>query len=272
MIYITGDIHGDPTRFSKEAFPEQDTMTKEDYVIVCGDFGLVWDKEESKNEKYWLNWLQNKPFTTLFVDGNHENHDRLDAMPVSEWNGGKVHFVRPNVIHLMRGQVFTLQGQTYFTFGGASSHDIQDGILDPETYAFGTQDPDFKAKRKYLDSLGAMYRIKGVSWWERELPNEQEMAEGLENLKRCGNKIDYIISHSPCTSDMFLMGGRGLYQPDIISNYLEEVRATTEYKKWYFGHMHLNKQVSMQDICLYEQILLVPGKDYIYQFPEMEDR
>lgn len=72
MIYITGDIHGDPTRFSKEAFPEQDTMTKEDYVIICGDFGLVWDKEESKNERYWLNWLQNKPFTTLFVDGNHE--------------------------------------------------------------------------------------------------------------------------------------------------------------------------------------------------------
>lgn len=272
MIYITGDIHGDPTRFSKEAFPEQDTMTKEDYVIICGDFGLVWDKEESKNERYWLNWLQDKPFTTLFVDGNHENHDRLDAMPVSEWNGGKVHFVRPNVIHLMRGQVFTLQGQTYFTFGGASSHDIQDGILDPEAYAFGTQDPDFKAKRKYLDSMNAMYRIKGVSWWERELPNKQEMAEGLENLKKCGNKVDYIISHSPCTSDMFLMSGRGLYQPDIISNYLEEVRATTEYKKWYFGHMHLNKQVSMQDICLYEQILLVPGKDYMYQFPEMEDR
>lgn len=264
MIYITGDIHGDPTRFSKEAFPEQDTMTKEDYVIICGDFGLVWDKEESKNERYWLNWLQNKPFTTLFVDGNHENHDRLDAMPVSEWNGGKVHFVRPNVIHLMRGQVFTLQGQTYFTFGGASSHDIQDGILDPAAYAFGTQDPDFKAKRKYLDSMNAIYRIKGVSWWKRELPNEQEMAEGLENLKKCENKVDYIISHSPCTSDMFLMGGRGLYQPDIISNYLEEVRATTEYKKWYFGHMHLNKQVSMQDICLYEQILLVPGKDYIY--------
>ena len=112
-------------------------------------------------------------------------------MPVSEWNGGKVHFVRPNVIHLMRGQVFTLQGQTYFTFGGASSHDIQDGILDPETYAFGTQDPAFKTKRKCLDSLGAMYRIKGVSWWERELPSEQEMVEGLENLKNV--KIRSII-------------------------------------------------------------------------------
>lgn len=117
MIYITGDIHGDPRRLSMECFPEQKEMTKDDYVIICGDFGLVWDQTENKNEKYWLNWLQNKPFTTLFVDGNHENHNRLDAMPVSEWNGGKVHFVQPNVIHLMRGQVFALQGQTYFTFG-----------------------------------------------------------------------------------------------------------------------------------------------------------
>lgn len=258
MIYITGDIHGDPTRFSKEAFPEQSKMTKEDYVIVCGDFGLVWNQMESRTEEYWLNWLQNKPFTTLFVDGNHENHDRLDAMPVSEWNGGNVHFVSPNVIHLMRGQVFTLCEKTFFTFGGASSHDIQDGILDPDNYQCGIKDSLFKEDKKKLDDRRAMYRIKRVSWWERELPSEQEMSEGIENLKKYGNKVDYIISHSPCTSDMFLMGGKGIYQPDIISNYLEEVRATTEYKKWYFGHMHINKQVSMQDICLYEQILFVP--------------
>lgn len=270
MIYITGDIHGDPRRLSMECFPEQKEMTKDDYVIICGDFGLVWDQTENKNEKYWLNWLQNKPFTTLFVDGNHENHDRLDAMPVSEWNGGKVHFVRPNVIHLMRGQVFTLQGQTYFTFGGASSHDIQDGILDPDTYAFGTQDPDFKAKRKYLDSLGAMYRIKGVSWWERELPNEQELAEGLENLKKHNNKVDFIITHSPCTSDLFLLGGAGFYDTDILTNYLEKIRAIVDYQKWYFGHMHINKQLNLQNLCLYEQILMVPDKNYVYQFPEEE--
>lgn len=30
-------------------------MTKEDYVISCGDFGSVWDKdEESKSEKWWI--------------------------------------------------------------------------------------------------------------------------------------------------------------------------------------------------------------------------
>ena len=78
-VWITGDIHGDPTRFSTESFYEQKEMTKDDYCIVLGDFGLIWDhRGESKNEKWWLDWLESKPFTTLFIDGNHENHDRLD--------------------------------------------------------------------------------------------------------------------------------------------------------------------------------------------------
>ena len=73
MIYITGDIHGNPIRFSTPYFPEQKEMTKNDYVIICGDFGLVWDyKGESHQEKYLLDWLNEKPFTTLFLDGNHE--------------------------------------------------------------------------------------------------------------------------------------------------------------------------------------------------------
>lgn len=71
MIYITGDIHGDPSKLSSDIFPEQKEMTKDDYVIICGDFGLIWEQKESKTEKYWLDWLEEKPFTTLFVDGNH---------------------------------------------------------------------------------------------------------------------------------------------------------------------------------------------------------
>ncbi len=103
MIFVTGDIHSKPNRFSADIFYEQKEMTKEDYLIILGDFGLVLESDsESRTEKYWLDWLEKKPFTTLFVDGNHENFDRLDAYPVEEWNGGKVHKLRPSVIHLMR--------------------------------------------------------------------------------------------------------------------------------------------------------------------------
>ena len=38
MIFVTGDTHGDFLRFEGECFPEQKQMTKDDYVIICGDY------------------------------------------------------------------------------------------------------------------------------------------------------------------------------------------------------------------------------------------
>lgn len=114
MIYITGDCHSNFERFNTRNFPEQKEMTKDDYVIICGDFGGVWNKDgESKMETSVLDWLDGKAFTTLFVDGNHENFDRLYAYPVEMWHGGKVHKIRSSVIHLMRGQIFELEEKRY---------------------------------------------------------------------------------------------------------------------------------------------------------------
>lgn len=158
MIYITGDTHGDwMSRLNTNSFPEQKEMTKDDYVIILGDFGL-WN--DSSQENYNLNWLEDKPFTTLFIDGNHENYDILDSLPVEKWNNGDVSFIRPSVIHLKRGQVFTLEGNNFFTFGGASSHDIKDGILE-------VGDPKIKLWNKDYSKL---FRVNHVSWWEREFP------------------------------------------------------------------------------------------------------
>ena len=79
MIYVTGDTHADfKHRFNTRNFPEQKEMTKEDYVIICGDFGGIWDVGwESKNEKHWLDWFEERSYTLLFVDGNHENKEEL---------------------------------------------------------------------------------------------------------------------------------------------------------------------------------------------------
>ena len=248
-VWITGDTHGDwINRLNVDSFPEQKEMTKDDYIIICGDFG-IWDN--SKREKYNLDWLNDKPFTTLFVSGNHDNYDILDGLEVSEWHGGLVNHIRPSIIHLMRGQVFTIEDKTFFTFGGASSHDISDGILEPD-------DPDFKEKIRQLDKNPySLYRINHISWWQRELPSEYEMKTGLDNLKKQNNKVDYIITHSPSTSELYLMGGKGLYQSDILTNYLEEVKANTEYKRHFFGHMHWDKAINDKDVCLYEQIIRI---------------
>jgi hypothetical protein len=45
MIYITGDTHGmiDWEKLNTTEFPEQKSLTRDDYVIVVGDFGGVWD-------------------------------------------------------------------------------------------------------------------------------------------------------------------------------------------------------------------------------------
>ena len=225
-------------------------MTKEDYVIICGDFGGVWNKEvENKEEKHLLDWLDEKPFTTLFVDGNHENFDRLYSYPVELWHGGKVHKIRPSVIHLMRGQIYEIDGKSFFTFGGASSHDIESGILDPE-------DPDFKEKKKWLDREWRSYRVNHITWWAQELPSEEEMQEGRANLAAHDNQVDFIVTHCCATSTQMLIDEQKL-KPDIETDYLEEIKRTIQFKKWFFGHYHDNRNVSKKEILIYEQFVRI---------------
>ncbi len=247
MIFITGDTHGDVTRLNTESFFEQKEMTKDDYLIILGDFGLVWEwKGESRHEKHWLDWLEEKSFTTLFIDGNHENHDRLNEMPVTEWHGGKVHKVRPSVIHLMRGQVFDIDGASIFTFGGARSHDIMDGILEPD---------DPRIKKWYADYT-KFFRVNKRTWWERELPTKEEMEEGRKNLEKIGWNVDFVMTHCTSSSTTALLG-LGTQEQDILTRYLQEIREKLDYRYWFFGHHHMNKAINSEEICLYEQIVQI---------------
>ena len=244
MIYITGDTHSNFLRFTEEKFPIQTEMTKDDYIIICGDFGGVWTfEEESRREKEALDWLNNKNFTTLFVDGNHENYTRLYNYPIEEWKGGKVHKIRDSVLHLMRGEIFDVDNKKIFAFGGAKSHDIQDGILnlDEEEKIY-----DYRKR-------GAYFRIRDFSWWDLELPTSQEMENGIENLEKINYKVDYIISHCCPTSIQALINST--YKRDILTDYLQQISEKCTFKKWYFGHYHDYKQVTSQFTLLYENIV-----------------
>ncbi|WP_162267470.1 metallophosphoesterase, partial [Clostridium botulinum] len=94
MIFVTGDTHI-PRDIEKLNFVNYKNLTKDDYVIICGDFGAIWDN--SKQELYYREWLQNKPWTTLFIDGNHENFDLLYKFPVEDKFGGKVHKINDSI-------------------------------------------------------------------------------------------------------------------------------------------------------------------------------
>lgn len=249
MIYVTGDIHGDPRRFSADDFPAGRELTKEDYVIICGDFGLVWFFDgESKNEKYWLDWLESRPWTTLFVDGNHENFWRIDEYPEIDWHGGKVHMIRPSVLHLKRGEIFEICNKKIFTFGGARSHDISDGILDP------VMDSDLI--REWERDYNKLFRILGRSWWPQEMPVEEEMQYGCENLARHDWKVDYIFSHD-CAASTKALIGNGFYKSDELNKYLENIRQKCDFKIWFFGHLHEDRIINNKEMLIYERILRI---------------
>lgn len=233
-IFLTGDTHGslEIKKLSFKNFPLGRNLTKEDYVIICGDFGCVWDG--SNCDKYWLDWLEDRPFQTLFVDGNHENFNLLYdwKMPKDEWYGGAVHVIRPSVLHLMRGQIFTINNMTFFTMGGATSID--------------------KA-----------YRKEGRSWWPQEIPTYEEMETGVINLTKYNNKVDYIITHCLPSSilDKF---DKWCPQHDTLNNYLEKMIAQeVEFKKWFCGHYHADRSFDNQKYnILYKDIIeLLPNGD-----------
>ena len=255
MIYITGDCHADFRRFNTQNFPEQKEMTKDDCVIICGDFGGVWydkgDSVYSREENWWLDWLESKLFTTLFVDGNHSYFDRLysDEFEYSGWAGGKVQKIRNNVLHLLRGEVYEIEGLKFFTFGGASSHDIAGGIVDRYS-------PTYREDLKKADSTGLPYRINHLSWWEQELPSEEEMQHGLDTLKKYNYDVDFVVTHSPTASIIALLG-EGLYEQDRLTKYLEGIKRKLKFKKWFSGHMHVNRQIFDNYLLLYEQIIRV---------------
>lgn len=231
MIYVTGDIHGSHSihKLGNKNF-DSSNLTKEDIVIVCGDFGLIWDyKGQNKEEKYWLKWLEDRPFTTCFVDGNHENFDRLNQYEVKEWKGGHVREVGKGIYHLLRGQVFTIEGKTFFTFGGAQSHDR--GPL-----------------------VGDTNRVLGKYWWAKEMPSQSEMDQGRKNLEGIGYKVDYILTHCLPSVYQQKLPDASRYPLNPLTNYLEEIDRICQYTHWYCGHYHREKEVGKISI-VYDRIV-----------------
>lgn len=222
MIYVTGDTHAniDIGKLNTKRFPQQLDLTKKDYLVICGDFGLVWDG--SAREMYWQDWLSNKNFTTLWVDGNHENFDILYQFALIEMFGGYVREIAPSIYHLDRGQVLTIDGKKIFCMGGARSID--------------------KA-----------YRKEHISWWKEEIPTMEEMEKGIMALDQCGWDVDYVITHcAPRTVQTMISSS---YENDPMVSYLERIRTDLKFKKWYFGHYHIDRVIDDQFIALYNQVI-----------------
>ena len=292
-LFVTGDTHGADRlglhsvdgyvpRLSVAGFPEQRELNKDDVVVICGDFGGVWDTDreafaESPKERHDLDWLESRSFTTVFVPGNHENYDRLtgcrderllnswlyekmpgdekdklrQGYPRKEWNGGTVRVIRPSVLMLEPG-VFDIGGYKCLVYGGAKSHDIADGILGPA---------DFSSRRTYKGAFKSwqererMFRVKGISWWEQEQPGPEAEENIMVAAAEHGNCVDYIFTHEAAISDYTFLGYR---EPSRINFFLQELKETVQYKHWFFGHYHNNCNIpGNREHLLYEQIVRI---------------
>lgn len=216
MIFITGDVHcpNDVKKLNTKSWPEQKNLTKDDYLIVLGDMGIVWDG--SATDKYWQKWFNDKPFTTLFIDGNHENHDMLNQYKVEMWNGGRVHKIADSVFHLIRGEIFSIEGKSFFALGGAHSHD-------------------------------KIYRTEGVSWWKDEVPNLTELSKGMRNLNRRGRNVDIVLTHDVPTSIGAMISD--FFDSNDFGDFLDAyILNGVNFSSWYAGHLHID-----EDVVLWQQ-------------------
>jgi len=209
MLYITGDIHGNPSRM--QGFVTKHPLTKDDFYLVAGDFGLPWDPTLPPWEETRLDWFAQQEFTTLFIDGNHENFPMLNSYPVVNFMGGKAHKLNDKLYHLRRGEIYTIAGKRIFCFGGAAS----------------------------LDKL---QRIAGISWWPEELYNHAEIEHALDNLEKCHYNVDYVITHA--APKKFLLEKFSKFNLATfhcpVQDVLDELETRINYTYWFFGHYHMD--------------------------------
>lgn len=217
MIYVTGDTHGFKESFDRLKKADF-TLTSEDYLIICGDFGFIWKNTDT--EQKILDELEQLPFTILWVDGNHENFDVINSFDIEQWNGGKIHRIRKNIFHLMRGQIFVIDGYKIFTMGGAYSLD------------------------RYCNLF-----------WEAELPCDAEYKEAVKNLNAHNKEIDIIITHTAPQKMIRKMG----YYPDRhdaeLTGFLEWIMYECKFKKWYFGHFHKDSEITENITAVMEKVI-----------------
>lgn len=221
MIYITGDTHGEYDNFLNRIYQHQ--ISRDDTVIVCGDFGFVWD---TPYHRYFLAKLTAEPFTIAFVDGNHEDFDLLYTYPVVEWDGGKAHKVADNIYHLMRGQRFVIENKRFFTMGGAYSVD--------------------KAMR-----------VEGKSWWKQELPNNEEYKIAESTLTSCGYKVDYVLTHTVPQSVIHYLGLVPDQHDAELTGYFEWLYSELTFEKWFAGHFHVNQLVRDNVQVLLDEVVCI---------------
>ncbi len=158
MIYFLSDLHAVMDFAALKKYLH--SASENDLLIILGDIGLEFENT-LQNNKFNSEFLSaNKKIA--FLDGNHENFNYLNSFPQEKWNGGIVGRLTENIVHLKRGNIYNIDGKSFFVFGGCKSS------------------PKWK-------EMGL--------WYPEEEPSDRELSLAYENLKRCNYKVDYVLTH-----------------------------------------------------------------------------
>jgi len=215
MIYITGDTHGNIDFYKLKNYFLNKYVTKADVLIILGDAGIVWGENQC-----YINEYASLGLTVFFIDGNHENFDLLNKFPIMYFNDALCHRLASNVYHILRGEIININSLSFLCIGGATSID--------------------KA-----------YREEGITWWNDEHISDDDIKKAIKNIKNYHYEVDFILTHcapSGMVSKMFD------FKTDSDTDKLSKIEYFCDFKYWYFGHYHIDKELD-NFRCIYNNIL-----------------
>lgn len=262
MIYITGDIHGDPNQIVNFCIIHQ--LTSDDTVVMLGDVCLnYW---YSKRDAQAKRKLRKTGVTFLCIHGNHEARpSTISSYKTKEWNGGTVWYEEeyPNILFAKDGDIFELDGKKCLVLGGAYSVDkyyrfhrylsycenIDDYDMETITavrdiiFGVNVTDDILKKVNEAIDNSDG----KEFKWWKDEQPSEDIKAYVEENINKHNGKVDFVFSHT-CPAkyiptEMFLDGLNQATVDNSTEKWLDKIEDNLTYKRWYCGHWHTNKTI-----------------------------
>lgn len=205
-IAFIGDVHGD-FGFAARAL----TYAAErcaDVAIQCGDFGFRRLDEAFVGGVSAVACRLGVP--VLWVDGNHENHPGLAAVPVDPVTGLRP--IAPGIWHLPRGFRWTWAGVRFLALGGAYS----------------------------VDRTG---RIPGLDWFPEECLSHSEVIDAAVS-----GPADVMICHDAPAGAAIpdeAFEAPGVWSPRDVrasDQHREGLRYVTDHvrPRWLFhGHYHV---------------------------------
>lgn len=220
---------------------------------------MVWDYHyPSKVDAYKLNQINNKPWITIVIMGNHENYDIIEQMPLINKFDGQVRqcvyngITYDHIFIIDRITILNIEGQHILCIPKAESHDIQH-LLDPN-------DKNYKAALQTCKQNHSRYRVIGKSWWPQEKMNVEENIDFMEQHEN--EHFDFVLSHdAPGQINEWFPSGIGIYVSTEGERYLDMLRKTLDFDCWFHGHYHFDgdwpQEYDNRLHGLYKEILLL---------------